>query len=137
MGGHTKTMRIPIKAKYKPPPLKFTLAAANTAVSSNRRKGFEVPWATIDAGQVLLPIPEEIDPDGALGQQLAALLRKDISSGLELSDFDGKEAFLLLAAKRASGGKFAYSIEAVLAPELVQDAASSLPETPATTTETR
>ena len=128
---------IKIKAKYKAPELKLVLALGKKAIVSDRKKGFAAPWQT-EVGEVQLPIPEEIDPDSPLGQQLEAALGRDISEGVELADFEGKKAFLLLAAKRTSGGKFHYSIEAILAPEIVRKAAESLgaiPQEVATSTQ--
>ena len=121
---------IKVRSKIKPPELKLVLATAKTAVVSDRRKGFEIPFSTTEAGEVKLAVAEEIDPDAGLGQQISAWLGKDISNGLSLEDFNEKQAYLLLAAKRGSGGRYVYAIEAVLAPDMILSAAEAAKRLP-------
>jgi hypothetical protein len=119
-------MKVTVKQKFRAPQLKLVHARGKRGIQSQRKNAYEIPWETPDDGELRMQIPAVVDPDSAVGQQISLLLRRDISEGLDLGEFDGKDAFLLLAPKRSSGGKFGYTIEAVLAPAIVERAAESL-----------
>jgi hypothetical protein len=128
--------KIKVKTKFAPPKLALVSALIKEAVANERKKGFELVLDVPGIDDLRMPIPEPLDTDGPVGQQIEGILGKDISEGLDLSDLAEKRAIVLLVPRRTSGGKFQHSVEAILAPELVRKAAAELNTAAPVTTQT-
>lgn len=118
--------KIQIKAKFSPPKLRLALGKMLSATAPERGKGYDIPIDVPGITPVSFRLPETIDPDSAVGQQLSSVVGHDIAEGFDLTETEGKEVVALLVPKRSSGGKYGYSVEAILAPQIVTKAAETV-----------
>ena len=111
-----------IKVKPKLPERSVRKALAKIAKELEGGDGFEILFVVQDHGEIPKRYSTPIDPDTEEGHEIQGLLGKPLGESFEYADLQGKEAFVLLDSKRASGGRMEAFISALLTPKMVEEA---------------